>query len=127
MPVPAASSARLAFALPASMGGRPSRVTVARVRSLMQEKIDPVGLKLAQQVEEIWRRSSELIDRPWYDEIHLAPRHCRKHRVKARIAVAGLSIRDPLVTEDPGVDPPRARGDLVQVAKLVLDRLTVHR
>src|SRR5687768_376721 len=71
--------------------------------------------------------SAQAADRPRGNEIKLAPGNPLEHRIVSRATISPRHTTDALIGEHADDYPAETDGDLVQLSKLVLDRLVLVR
>ncbi len=93
----------------------------------MQEQVDALGVKLAQEVQQVDQRASQAIDRPGCDHVDVAAGNGLQQPIEARALVAALGAGDTGVLEELDHAPAVARGDLFKFTSLVFGRLLIRR
>jgi hypothetical protein len=90
---------------------------------LVQEQVDALGVKFAQEVQQVDQGAAEAIDRPCRDHVDVAAGDGLQQAIEARALVAALGAGDTGVLEKLDHAPAVACGDLFEFTSLIFGGL----
>ena len=93
----------------------------------MQIEINPLGVHLAQEGDEVLQASAEAIDTPARDHIELAPGNAAAKLIITRAPVATFGAADAFIAILGNDIPTVPLGDRLELAPLVFDGLSIRR